>query len=614
MSLVPLHIRNSNLLGTLIDEEVDQILAACRPQRFASGQVICRQGDPGESMYILLRGRVRIDVTDGANVRRLNTLGPGDHFGEMSLLVGGTRAASVTAVVETEVLELQRSRFERLVTKVPRFGANLSRSLGEWLQGQISGRHDFEPLQVALVRSSPAANVVATQVVTAIDQLGGEVHVLSDQMPLEPLATWQTFACDEMFQRTLLREQADIATRQGRVLVDVDRSRATPRLLMQNELVWWFVESEHHALAEAMTQIRQLVATAPQLISRIQLVQMVPSDGRLPPPADSPVQLIQPTLRIQVEQQPDGLRVVPRDVARLTRLMRGVQVGIALGGGGARGMAHLGILEVCEREGVYFDHIAGTSAGAIVAAAYAAGLPLERVRQVFSHELTPPHSLRWLPKSSRWYMLGVFRLGLAERKLRKYLCDYTFDQLLLPAQLVAVDLIRGEPRIRKQGDVVSAILQSINHPVFGQPILREGEALVDGGVLMNLPVTPLRDSRVDFVVAVDVSKQLSTTFGGNTPETPTSQMRQPGPISTLLRVTDVELKNLASFQGAQSDFLFAPDTGTFLFDDFSQCEKLVEVGRQAAEQGMPALKRALQERIGWHRPEGAKPSSQSRAA
>ncbi|MGI9458079.1 MAG: patatin-like phospholipase family protein, partial [Aeoliella sp.] len=307
----------------------------------------------------------------------------------------------------------------------------------------------------------------------------------------------------------------------------------------------------------------------------------------------------------------------PRDVSRLTRQMRGIQVGLALGGGGARGIAHIGVLEVCEREGIYFDRVAGTSAGAIVAAAYAAGIPLAQIREVFEKEMTPPRSLAWLPKSPQWYMLGVFRLGMAEAKFRRYLHDYTFDQLLLPAQLVTVDLVSGEHRIRSSGDVVDSVLESINHPVFGAPILRDGEALVDGGVLMNLPVTALRQHQIDFSVAVDVSKQLSTEFAGNTRETATSDMRRPGYFSTLLRVTDVELKNLADLHGAQCDFLIAPNTAEFPFDDFTQADGLVEAGREAAEAELPRLKENLARTIGWDRNEPATkepPDSLTRAA
>src|SRR5690606_24117337 len=129
----------------------------------------------------------------------------------------------------------------------------------------------------------------------------------------------------------------------------------TPRLLMQNELVWWFVEAEPKAMAEAMVQVRQVVAAAPQLVSRIQIVQIAPLAEQLPPAIDASVQLVQSPLRIEASEKQGEYQVVPRDVARLTRLMRGIQLGIALGGGGARGMAHLGVLEVCEREGIYFD-------------------------------------------------------------------------------------------------------------------------------------------------------------------------------------------------------------------------------------------------------------------
>src|SRR5690606_28952389 len=141
-----------NLLGSLADQEVVQILAASKVRRFARGSVVCRQGDPGNSMFVIVRGRVSIAIDDGGASRRLlNRLGPGDHVGEMSLLVGGKRSASVTADVEAEVLELKRTDFERLITKVPGFAANLSRSLGEWLRGQITGDRRRETTRVAIV-------------------------------------------------------------------------------------------------------------------------------------------------------------------------------------------------------------------------------------------------------------------------------------------------------------------------------------------------------------------------------------------------------------------------------------------------------------------------------
>ena len=600
MNSVPVHVRKSNLFGSLSDAEAQEILDSCRSVSLRSGQHACRQGEVGESMFVIVSGRVSINLEEpGGGLRVLNHLKPGDHFGEMSLLVGGSRSANVTAVMDTELLELTRPVFERSLARVPGFAANLCRSLGEWLRGQISGGDRHEHTQVAIVRGSSAVLDLAAQMSSLVEQQGGRVSVLSDRPAGRLLPEWQQIDAESSAQSQLLRYLSRSVAANRRTLTDVDQWLATPQVLAQHELVLWVVDNDATA---SLAHLAALLDDAPEgLAQRVQIVHVFEHSDTLPPALEFPESLEQHSLAgqpMRVQYDATG-GIVPRDLTRLVRKMRGIQIGLALGGGGARGIAHIGVLEVLEREGIYFDRLAGTSAGAIVAAAYAAGIPLSIVRDVFEKEMTPPSSIRWLPKSPQWYMLGVFRFGLAERKFRRYLKRYSFDQLLMPAQTVTVDLITGEHRLRESGDVVSAVLQSINHPVFGAPILSDGEALVDGGVLMNLPVTALRQQQVDFSVAVDVSKQLSREFAGNTPETPTKKMRRPGYFSTLLRVTDVELINLARLHGAQCDFLMAPDTAEFPFDDFTQAAGLVEAGRQAAETELPRLRSALARTLAW---------------
>lgn len=614
MNAFPLHIRQSNLFGSLADEQVHQILNACQQVELRSGDHACRQGETGDSMFVIVRGRVSINVEEqDGTTRVLNYLVPGDHFGEMSLLVGGSRSASVTAVMDTELLELTRPDFERTLASVPGFAANLCRSLGEWLRGEISGGERHERMHVALVRDCQAASGLAAQIAATVYAEGGELHVLSDQPPRQEVPNWECIETGDSFEQQLRQRLAACVSRGQRVLVDIARSRATPTLLAQHELVWW-VTGNSEAVAEENREsleqsLHRHVASIPrQLVGKIHRVEAIQRNdadpGVLPPSFVGPTSEAFAAQSIRVQYRGDANHAVftPRAISRLSRHMRGIKVGLALGGGGARGIAHIGVLEVCEREGIYFDDIAGTSAGAIVAAGYAAGIPLETIRNVFETEMTPPKSLAWLPKAPQWYMLSVFRMGLAEGKFRRYLHDYNFQQLLTPAQLVTVDLISGEHRIRSEGDVVNSVLESINHPVFGAPILRDGEALVDGGVLMNLPVTALRQNQVDYSVAIDVSKQLSREFGGNNRDTPTEKMKRPGYISTLLRVTDIELTNLAALHGAQCDFLIAPKTADYPFDDFTQASGLVEAGRIAAEAELPRLKESLDKVTRWSHP------------
>ncbi|WP_442484351.1 patatin-like phospholipase family protein [Aeoliella sp. SH292] len=604
MTTVPIHIRRSHLFGSLADDEVHDILASCRRVTLASGQHAVRQGEPGESMFVIVSGRVSINVDEpDGDERVLNHLRPGDHFGEMSLLVGGSRSANVTAVMDTELLELTRADFERTLSRVPGFAANLCRSLGSWLRGQISGGERQERMQVALVRGGAAARTLAAQMLATVEGQGGSLDVLSDQSLPNCKTNWRVVAGDARCEQQLLGYLSNAASANRRTLVDVDGDHAAMSMLMQHELVLWVVDNgDDVERDQSLTRLARLLDKAPEeLAERIQIVEAVRDAELLPAALEIPRALARHSLRLapmRVQYYCDGT-FHPRDLARLVRTLRGIQIGLALGGGGARGIAHLGVLEVLEREGIYFDRVAGTSAGAIVATAYAAGIPLPTIRDVFSKELTPPRSIAWLPKASQWYLLGVYRLGLAELKFRRYLKRYSFDQLLMPAQTVTVDLISGEHRLRESGDVTSAVLESVNHPVFGAPILRNGEALVDGGVLMNVPVTALRQKQVDYTLAIDVSKQLSRDFAGNTPDTPTAKMRRPGYLSTLLRVTDVELTNLARLHGAQCDFLIAPETAGFPFGDFSRAAELVEVGRRAAEAELPRLKESLARVESW---------------
>jgi predicted acylesterase/phospholipase RssA len=171
--------------------------------------------------------------------------------------------------------------------------------------------------------------------------------------------------------------------------------------------------------------------------------------------------------------------------------------------------------------------------------------------------------------------------------------DRDFSQLLTPLHTVGVDLISGDSVVRESGDVIDAVMESINHPAFGKPILRPGEALVDGGVLINVPTTVLRQRNVDFVLAIDVGSKLGKQFGGNRPGMRLSEMRRPGYISTLIRVSEVQQRSLAALHMSQSDFVIAPDTSAYSFEDFTYGKELVEIGRAAAEESLPQLKQAL---------------------
>jgi len=183
--------------------------------------------------------------------------------------------------------------------------------------------------------------------------------------------------------------------------------------------------------------------------------------------------------------------------------MKSKKVGLALSGGGARGLAHIGVLKVLEKAGVPISMVAGTSMGGLVAAAYAAGFTIAEMEDRairFSH-------LRELMKLID---LTPQRRGLLEgQKVRNYIKDWlgerlTFADLLMPTTLTSVDLISGKEILLSSGPILPAVFATIAIPGIFKPVIESGQLLVDGGVLDNLPVMPVQNMGANFIIAVDV--------------------------------------------------------------------------------------------------------------
>ena len=215
------------------------------------------------------------------------------------------------------------------------------------------------------------------------------------------------------------------------------------------------------------------------------------------------------------EPGPTRGRALVNGFERLIHQLRGLRIGVALGGGAARGMAHLGVLKALEQNGIVVDMISGTSAGAMTGTLIAAGLDADYCTESFVKDLTPSWLFRHLPRGSHWYLLYKYRRGQFDPMLRPYLSDSKLEQLPIPMSAVTVDLVSGEIVVRDTGDAVHNILESINLPVLSVPICREGKVLVDGGLVNNVPADVLVGKGCNFVVAVSVTAKMEQEFGKN---------------------------------------------------------------------------------------------------
>jgi NTE family protein len=277
-----------------------------------------------------------------------------------------------------------------------------------------------------------------------------------------------------------------------------------------------------------------------------------------------------------------------------------LRVGLVLGGGGARGAAHVGVLKELERLRIPIDAIAGTSMGAIVGGLYASGMTADELEQVvlsldWARVLsdTPPRrnlNLRRKQDDERYPIeleLGVrdgeFVLpnGFVQgQNLDLVLRDLTasvahvrdYDDLPIPFRAVATDIERGEPHVMASGDLARSIRASMSVPGLIAPARLDGKLLVDGGIVANLPIDVMRSMDVDVIIAVDVEFPLYAPEELGSATAITEQM-----LTILTRKET--LRQIETLQG--DDILIRPDLQTFSSSDFAHAGDAIEVGHAA---------------------------------
>lgn len=248
------------------------------------------------------------------------------------------------------------------------------------------------------------------------------------------------------------------------------------------------------------------------------------------------------------------------------------RIGLALSGGAARGLAHIGVLSVLDRNQIPFDCVAGCSAGSILGAAYCAGMSMRQIRALAPYVTwrrfaTPVNSDR-----------GFFSFEKLERWVIMLLGDVEFDDLEMPFAVVAMDMVTGERVVIREGRVARAVRASCSIPGLVTPVWIGDRLLGDGGVVDNLPVDAARMLGADFVIGVDVFEPY---YG-----------RARGPLGKGLMAIETLVRN--SGGGVrQADFLIAPRTAGKTYMRFSHHEELVALGEAAAVSSLPCLKERL---------------------
>lgn len=601
------NLRPCRICEGLSDDQIARIAATCSWRKLEPQETLTYPGDSVFALYTVIRGRLRMyrgdDHTEETSEERfIGYANLGDTIGQTSLLSDKfDDVTRIVADIDTEVAVMTRGSALRMMFEVPKFRTNLLDAFGVRVESLLQGNPPRRiPKVVGVVASNSAENSrgLLSLLANELQRRGEQVSVLTgrkDQIAQDSRA--DVVELTDERSSDLLAQIRDRLTHSTRVLVDImlPRSIGEVREIVDacDEVLWCCENDRPDRQSENM--LEGLVGEHPPMKSRIVCVQLLAAGeyvGRREPCCAS---LLQRDLLLPCAAAADPLpRLQQQGLDRIVRHLRGVKFGLALGGGGARGLAHLGVLKVLDRAGLSFDMISGTSAGAMIGIGYAAGIPPESLIQRFARELQPPSLLDRIRGGRRLYLFAKFRGGAWDELLRKHYHDWIFQQLPIPVSVVSTDLVSGEQFISERGDLVAAILESINVPLMSHPILRDGKILVDGGILNNMPAELLNDRGAHHVIGVDVSKEIPNDFAGNHSGMTTNQMKKPGSIETAYRVMEVSRRGTTRLQMSFADHVIEPDTSAFDFADFGAAQGIAETGEAAAEKLLPQIQNAYQ--------------------
>lgn len=248
------------------------------------------------------------------------------------------------------------------------------------------------------------------------------------------------------------------------------------------------------------------------------------------------------------------------------------KIGISLSGGGTRGVVHIGVLKALEEHGIFPNIIAGTSAGSIVGVMYAHGYRPAEILSIASER-----SLLWM-FSLRLPTRGFVRHTFLRKMLARYVPEKTFEELKMPLFVAVANLNTGKPEIKSTGDLHEVIIASSSIPVLYEPVRLGEHWYVDGGLLMNLPVTPIR-SKADFIIAVNLIPRIELASGEVT-----------SIAGIASRTFNLAAINTIEPEIGFADFIIEPqEIYNYSRFNFSNVKEMFDIGYQETIKRMPEL-------------------------
>ena len=562
---------HSLLFEGLAAADLESIQEKMRPRHFQAGEFICREGEQGNSLFVITSGAAQVVVgplTDEHShaSRSLARLRRGDVVGEMSLLTGEPRSATVIASLDTTVLELTRETFASLLASYPTILTNLSRILSRRLafantrHATAQGRHEAVALLVGQQGLGLMPHIIGAT--KSASPYSVKVLDLTESPALES-------GKQETMAESLLSLLDDLllAYRLTLVVASIDSQMLALLLKQVDRAIAVVSEAEAARLAENLRQA----------IDPVDLVLLTEDSSSALPRKD-----YRRIIHSCNVKRPE------RDIAWIGRHLSRTKLGLALGAGGAKGYAHIGVVHVLEEAGYTVDYVSGSSIGAMVGCWLAMGKNAAEIEATMRSAFTPE------------VVAATFKLSLSGMssgyEVMARLCRETtgggsFTDLLIPLLVMTVDLNTRQPVTITSGPLWEGLMAATALPGMFPPFQRGEQRLVDGLTLQPVPTSAVEEAGADITVSVNLisNEILASWSGASTSAPPRVRM-----LDTLLEAMDLQQMDASIRSAARADVVITPRFGPATWRDFHLADLFMAAGREAAEEQLTNLRNLVQ--------------------
>jgi NTE family protein len=579
----------------LSEETFAAITSTAEWVKFRTGEVVIECASEVTHVCFLITGRMQATLYDllGKELQK-DTLARGAVIGLFALGLSDRSHLQVQATEPATAIRLTLSDLLQLTAKHPDFQLAMFRLAASIVRRYVMevDRSRPKPAVVGIVHHTQASRPLVGRLVRRLRDLDESPCIAGDEERWKPegeIPFMLLVGDDE--RQSILKDWAS----HRRLLLDVraDHSReAMARFLSYVDIALWCVRPQDaHA---AVNILQALEKNTPRWRDKIRIVWLLDANAPIAPYVPELYELAERDFKLSFDSPGANQgSLLQHGFERIVHHLRGIQIGLALGGGAARGMAHLGVLKALEQHGIYIDMLAGTSAGALTGTVYAAGFDPDYITACFKTDLQPPWFFRQLPGGGYWYLLYKYRRNRFDSMLRKYLDQARMEQLILPTFAISVDLVEGEPLVREVGDAAMCILESINLPPLSLPIIRSGQALVDGGLLNNIPADVLIAKGCNFVIASSVTAKLEKEFLQIRSKRRSASSRFFSTIQVIMRQTMIQNYNMNSIGVQPADFVVAPDVTSFDISEFTRADEMARIGEITTNAAIAKLRNML---------------------